>query len=90
MVGDIDIKRSTTAYVFTVGGTSVSWISKLQKVVALSIAKVEYVAATEASKEMIWLQSLLEETGYDTKVELQISNLVIDQGNKPYEEALST
>jgi hypothetical protein len=37
MVGDKDSKRSTTWYVFTIGGTTVSWISKLQKVVALSI-----------------------------------------------------
>ena len=49
-------RRSTTWYVFTVGGTTVSWISKLQKVVALSTIEAEYVAATEASKEMIWLQ----------------------------------
>jgi hypothetical protein len=37
----------------TVGGTTISWISKLQKVVALSTTKVEYVATTGASKEMI-------------------------------------
>jgi hypothetical protein len=35
--------------------TTVSWISKLQKVVALSPTEAEYVVATEASKEMIWL-----------------------------------
>jgi hypothetical protein len=47
---DKDSRRRTTWYVFTVGGTTVSWISKLQKVVALSTTEVEYVAATEASK----------------------------------------
>jgi hypothetical protein len=31
MTGDKDSRRSTTGYVFTVGGTTVSWISKLQK-----------------------------------------------------------
>jgi hypothetical protein len=51
-------KRSTTGYVFTVGRTIVSWISKLKKVVALSTIEAEYVVATEASKEMIWLQRL--------------------------------
>jgi hypothetical protein len=55
MVGDKDSRRSTTKYVFTVGGTTISWVSKLQKVVALSTMKAEYVVATEASKEMIWL-----------------------------------
>ena len=33
MAGDKDRRRSTTWYVFTVGVKTVSWISKLQKVV---------------------------------------------------------
>jgi hypothetical protein len=52
MAGDKDSRRSTTGYVFTIGGTIISWISKLQKVVSLSTIEVEYVAATESSKEM--------------------------------------
>ena len=63
MAGDKDSRRSTTGYVFTTGGTTESWISKLQKVVALSTTEAEYVAATEASKEMIWLQRFMEELG---------------------------
>ena len=63
MAGDKDSRRSTTGYVFTIGGTIVSWISKLQKVVALSTIEAEYVVATEASKEMIWLQRFMEELG---------------------------
>ena len=55
MAGDKDSMRSSTGYVFTVGGTTVSWISKLQQVVSLSTMEVEYVAAIEGSKEMIWL-----------------------------------
>jgi len=55
MVGDKDSRRSIVGYFFTVGGTIVSWISKLQKVVSLSSIEAEYVAATKASKEMIWL-----------------------------------
>ena len=53
MAGDRDNRRSTTGYVFTVGGTAVSWVSKIQSVVALSTTEAEYIAATEASKEMI-------------------------------------
>ena len=63
MVGDKDTKRSTIGYVFNVDGTAVSWISKLQKVVALSSIEAEYIAATEASKEVIWLQRFMEELG---------------------------
>jgi hypothetical protein len=36
---DKDSRRSTTWYVFTIGGTTVGWISKLQKVVSLSTTK---------------------------------------------------
>jgi hypothetical protein len=61
MAGDKDSRRSTTGYVFTIGGIVVSWISKLKKVVALSTIEAEYVSATEASKEMIWLQRFIEE-----------------------------
>ncbi len=63
MAGDRDSSRSTIGYVFTIGGTIVSWISRLQRVVALSTVEVEYVALTEASKEMIWLQRFMEELG---------------------------
>ena len=63
MAGDRDSSRSTTGYVFTVGGTAVSWISRLQRVVALSIIEAKYVSLTEASKEMIWLQRFMEELG---------------------------
>jgi len=63
MAGDRDNRRSTTGYVFTVGGTAVSWVSKIQSVVALSTTEAEYVATTEASKEMIWLQRFLDELG---------------------------
>jgi hypothetical protein len=63
MTGDKDNRTSTTGYVFTIGGTIVSWISKLEKVVALSTTEAEYVAATEASKEMIWLQRFMVELG---------------------------
>ena len=48
--GDIDSRKSTTKFVFTLGGTTISWASNLQKIVTLS--------TTEAGKEMIlatWL-----------------------------------
>jgi hypothetical protein len=55
MAGDIDSRKSTTGYVFTLGGASISWVSRLQKIVALSTTEAEYVAAVEACKEMTWL-----------------------------------
>ncbi|XP_057982307.1 uncharacterized protein LOC131167519 [Malania oleifera] len=43
----------------TVGTKAISWMSQIQKIVALSTTEVEYVAVIEANKEMIWLQDLL-------------------------------
>ena len=63
MAKDVDGKKSTIGYVYTLGGTTISWVSKLQKIVTISTSKVKYMAVTKASKEMIWLQSFLEELG---------------------------
>ncbi|RVX15044.1 Retrovirus-related Pol polyprotein from transposon TNT 1-94 [Vitis vinifera] len=61
--GDIDSRKSTTGFVFTLGGIAISWASNLQKIVTLSTTEAEYVAATEAGKEMIWLHGFLDELG---------------------------
>ena len=61
--GCLDTRKSTTGYIFTLGGTAVSWMSRLQKSVALSTTEAEYMAISEASKEMIWLKNSLEELG---------------------------
>ncbi|KAE8674537.1 hypothetical protein F3Y22_tig00111745pilonHSYRG00059 [Hibiscus syriacus] len=62
---DLDKSKSTTGYVFKIAGGAVSWVSKLQSVVATSTTEAEYVAATQASKEAIWLKMLLEELGHN-------------------------
>ena len=61
--GDIDTKKSTTRFVFTLGGTAISWASNLQKIVILSTTEAEYVVVTEAGNEMIWLHGFLDELG---------------------------
>ncbi|KAH9650921.1 hypothetical protein KPL70_026553 [Citrus sinensis] len=62
--GDLDKMKSTTGYVFTLAGAAVSWVSKLQTVVALSTTEAKYMVATQACKEAIWIQRLLEELGH--------------------------
>ena len=61
--GDLDKRRSTSGYVFTLAGGAISWMSKLQDTVALSITEAEYIAASHACKEAIWLRGLLRDIG---------------------------
>src|SRR5436190_23904859 len=43
------------------GGGAISWISQRQPSVAISSTEAEIVAASEGSREMVWLKRLLEE-----------------------------
>ena len=56
MAGDLDDKKSTSEFLLTFVEGAMSWQLKLQKCVALSTTKVEYIAMTEAGKEMFWLK----------------------------------
>jgi hypothetical protein len=58
--GDLDKRKSTTGYVFTLVGGVVIWLSKLQTIVALSMTEAECMASTQACKEAIWMQRLME------------------------------
>ena len=53
--GDQDSRISTSGYVFLRAGGAVSWKSRKQQTVALSTAEAEYVAASAAAQEAIWL-----------------------------------
>ena len=61
--GDLDQRRSTSGYVFNLFGGAVSWMSKKQSVVELSTTEEEYMVATHASKEAVWLQRLCSSMG---------------------------
>ena len=62
--GDLDSRRSTTGYLFMIGGVPISWKSKRQATVALSTAEAEYMALSAASQEVIWLRKFLKNFGF--------------------------
>uniref|UniRef100_A0A2N9GEX0 Integrase catalytic domain-containing protein n=1 Tax=Fagus sylvatica TaxID=28930 RepID=A0A2N9GEX0_FAGSY len=61
--GEVDDRRSTTGYVFTLSGGPICWKSTLQSIVAMSTTEAEYMAVAEAAKEALWLKGLVKEFG---------------------------
>ena len=56
---DLNMRRSFTGYVFTLGRGPISYRSMLQGMVALYTTEVEYIAVAEAVKEALWLLGLI-------------------------------
>ena len=64
---DEDDGRSTAGHVFYLGDSPITWCSQKQETVALSSCEAEFMAATEAAKQAIWLQDLYEEITDQTR-----------------------
>ena len=62
---DVNDRKSTSGFVFMLGGAAISWSSKKQTSVALSSTEAEYIAAAHATKEVVWLRRLLTELSLD-------------------------
>ena len=58
-------RRSTTGFVFYLNGAPISWTSRIQKLVTLSSTEAEYVAASEACCEGLWIGKLCSFLGLD-------------------------
>ena len=69
-------RKSTGGYLYKLGGAAISWSSKRQNTIALSSCEAEYMAATEAAKEALWIRRLLNEFGYEgpKQVTIQADN----------------
>ena len=63
MSRDVGSSQSMLRCMMTYAGGAVSWQSRLQKSVALSITDTEYMAAVEAKNDLIWMRNFLSEMG---------------------------
>ena len=54
-------RHAISEYAFLFHGGAVSWAAKRQEIVSLSTTEGEYVAVTHASKEVLWLRSLISQ-----------------------------
>jgi hypothetical protein len=60
---DLDDSRSQSGYVFIMNGGAVSWKSSKQDTVSASTTEAEYIAASEAAKEAVWIRNFLMDLG---------------------------
>lgn len=61
--GDVDDRKSTSGYVFLLGGGAVSWSSRKQPV-TLSTTEAEFVAAGSCACQCVWMRRILERLGH--------------------------
>jgi hypothetical protein len=57
--GCVDTRRSTSGYVFFMGGAPVCWSSKRQAVVALSSTEAEYISLARGTQQSSWMKNWL-------------------------------
>jgi len=62
--GDTDTRRSHTGYIIMMNGGPISWKSRRQDNVSLSTSEAEFVAASQAGQEVIYLRETLRDFGY--------------------------
>ncbi|XP_031392392.1 secreted RxLR effector protein 161-like [Punica granatum] len=85
---DVDDRKSISGYIFTCNGDAVSWKSSKQETTADSTTEAEYIAASDAAKEAVWIRKFVTELGIvpsiSSPVELYYDNTgAIAQAKEP-------
>ena len=60
--GDKENGMSTSGYLVILGSTTISWRSCKQSNPTYFTTKAEYVVVGEATKEIVWLRKILEDS----------------------------
>ena len=85
---DPNYSRSTSGFLFTLNGGAVSWKSSKQPTTANSTTEAEYIAASDAAKEAVWLKKLITDLGVVPMISNPIpllckNNVAIAQAKEP-------
>lgn len=75
LAGHVEDRRSTSGMAFYLNESLITWVSQKQKCVALSSCEAEFMAATAAACQSIWLRNVLQQV---TKEEIGPVVLYID------------
>ncbi|XP_074341827.1 secreted RxLR effector protein 161-like [Apium graveolens] len=94
LAGNLDDRRSTGGKCFYLNESLVIWVSQKQRCVALSSCEAEFMAATSAACEAIWVRNLLNQitgecTGpvvlfVDNKSAIDLAKNVVFHGRSKY------
>ena len=66
---DVDDRKSISGFVFTSNRGAVSWKSSKQSITVDSTTEAEYIAASDAAKEAIWIQKFVSKLGLVPSIE---------------------
>ena len=85
---DVNDRKSTSGFLFTINGGEVSWKSSKQTTTADSTTEAEYIAASDAAKEAVWIRKFIQQLGVVPTIALPISlycdnNGAIAQAKEP-------
>ena len=61
MAGNVDDRKRTSGMIYFLSGGAICWQSTKQNVVALSFCEAEYITASTAATQGVWLARLMEE-----------------------------
>jgi hypothetical protein len=64
-------QKSTSRYCFSLGSSMISWSSRKKGSIAQSTTEAEYIAASDASKEAVWLRKLVSGL-FGDKIEMTV------------------
>ena len=65
--GSLDDMKSTSGFCLTLGSGVFSWSSKKQEIVAQSIAEAEFITATSAVNQALWLRKIMADLHMEQK-----------------------
>ena len=74
--GDSDDRKNTTGQLFFMGNSAITWNTVKQNVVSLSSCEAEYIAASAASCQDIWIVRFVEEI---LNIKVRPFNLYVDK-----------
>ena len=85
---DVDDRKSTSGFLFTINGGAVSWKSSKQTTTADSTTEAEYIAASDAAKEAVWIRKFIQKLQVVPTIVLSIllycdNNGAIAQAKEP-------